>query len=254
MLNYVWTSQDRGAILEFAETFLDKKGKIFTMVKNERYSCARRSDQVPCKAGVLCNKCSFFEVIRVRFRAFREHFGRDPGPNEPLFFDPDQDQPVQVDMAQAIDQIEAAARTLKIDSEPVLNFLNVGSASPNKQELSRPDAASLSTRALRGSNPNRLQKREPSAEMAAKPVNRGRSRRSLFVVADSRTKGPSKREPQSGSISAWKRFVKEERTHSRLDITKAEWTLLSKVAMMGEVHDSRDFIFILNTIRQAARA
>lgn len=158
MLNYVWTSQDRGAILEFAETFLDKKGKIFTMVKNERYSCARRSDQVPCKAGVLCNKCSFFEVIRVRFRAFREHFGRDPGPNEPLFFDPDQDQPVQVDMAQAIDQIEAAARTLKIDSEPVLNFLNVGSASPNKQELSRPDAASLSTRALRGSKPKQTTK------------------------------------------------------------------------------------------------
>ena len=251
MLNYVWTSQDRGAILEFTETFLDRKGKIFTMVKDRRYSCARRPDQVPCKAGLHCSKCSFLEVIRVRFRAFREHFGRDPGPNEPLFFDPDQDQPVQVDMAQAIDQIEAAARTLKIDSEPVLNFLNLGSASRNKQEQSRSDAGSVSTRALPGSNPSRLQKREPSAEMAAKPVNRGRSGRGLFVVADCRTKGPSKREPQSSAISAWKRFVKEERTHSRLDVTKAEWTLLSKVAMMGEVRDSRDFIFILNTIRQA---
>jgi hypothetical protein len=202
-----------------------------------------------------CPKCSFFQVIRVRFRAFREQFGRDPGPTEPLFFEPNRDQPIAVETAQAIEQIEAAARTLKIDSEPVLNFLKLNSATHNRQDQSKPKAALISARPIPGSNPTKQEKPQPSAETAANPVNPERSqRRRLFVVADQRTERPSRREPQSAPISAWKRFVKQERTQGRHHITKAEWAMLSKVALMGKALNSRDFIFILNTIRQAARA
>jgi hypothetical protein len=220
------------------------------MVKDRLYSCARRSNRVSCKVGVACPKCSFFEVIRLRFRAFREKFGRDPGPNEPLFFEPNRDRPVQVDTAQAIEQIEAAAGTLKIDSEPVLDFLKLKSAARNRQDQSKPKAASAA-RPISSNHPTTRGKRKPSEQMAANRGNPGQSdRRGLFAVADR----PSKRGPQSGTISAWKRFVEEERTHSRHRITNAEWAMLSKVAMMGEALNSPDFIFILNTIRQAARA
>ena len=33
------------------------------------------------------------EALQEQFRLFREKFGRDPKPDEPIFFDPDQDQP-----------------------------------------------------------------------------------------------------------------------------------------------------------------
>jgi len=219
------------------------------MVKDRRCSCARRPSQVPCKAGAACSKCSFFEVIRLRFRAFREQFGRDPGPNEPLFFEPNRDWPVQVDTAQAIEQIEAAATTLKIDSDPVLDFLKLKSAARNRQDQSKPKAPS-SAWPISTKHPTTRGKRQPPVQMTANRVNPGQpERRGLFAVADR----PSKRGPQSGTISAWKRFVEEERTHSRNRITNAEWAMLSKVAMMGEALSSPDFIFILNTIRQAAR-
>lgn len=32
-------------------------------------------------------------VLERRIQAFREKFGREPGPEDPLFFDPDADQP-----------------------------------------------------------------------------------------------------------------------------------------------------------------
>jgi hypothetical protein len=220
------------------------------MVKDRLYSCARRSNRVSCKAGAVCSKCSFFEVIRLRFRAFREQFGRDPGPNEPLFFEPDRDRPVQVDTAQAIEQIEAAARTLKIHSGPVLDFLKLKSTARNRQDQSKPKAA-LGARPISSNHPTAQGKRQPSEQTGANQVNPAQSdRRGLFVVADR----PSKRGRQSGTISAWKRFVEEERTHNRHHVTNAEWAMLSKVAMMGEALNSPDFIFILNTIRQAARA
>lgn len=33
------------------------------------------------------------DMVHAQLRAFREKFGRDPGPNDPIFFDPDADEP-----------------------------------------------------------------------------------------------------------------------------------------------------------------
>jgi site-specific recombinase XerD len=33
------------------------------------------------------------EAMKMQLQAFREKFGREPGPDDPVFFDPDQDAP-----------------------------------------------------------------------------------------------------------------------------------------------------------------
>jgi hypothetical protein len=37
-------------------------------------------------------------IIREQIRLFREKFGRDMAPNDPIFFDPDADEPRQLDV------------------------------------------------------------------------------------------------------------------------------------------------------------
>ncbi len=46
-------------------------------------------------------------------------------------------------------------------------------------------------------------------------------------------------------------FVKDVKVRKIHNITDQEMEILSRVAKMGEVRAPRDFIFILNTIRQA---
>ena len=59
-------------------------------------------------------------------------------------------------------------------------------------------------------------------------------------------------EPKSPEkISAWKSFLNNEGLRKSYNITDRELEILSKVAMMGEVRSSQDFIFILKSIRQA---
>ena len=52
---------------------------------------ARRSSNV--NAAVM-------RIARLRYEMFRERFGRDPYPNEPLFFDPTRDTPVVAEVSE----------------------------------------------------------------------------------------------------------------------------------------------------------
>lgn len=36
------------------------------------------------------------EIVESQLQRFREKFGRDPGPNDPVFFDPDAAEPVPI--------------------------------------------------------------------------------------------------------------------------------------------------------------
>ena len=228
------------------------KVSCFVMVKYPGLSSARHMSQGSCGPHAPCAKCALFQVIRVRFKAFQKQFGRDPGPNEPLFFDSDRDQPVPADIAQAVEQIKAAARALKIEVTPVLEFLNLNSATVNRGNPSQSALPLPIGNAATRTNAADPGKRRPS------PANRADARpsrsRDLILVPDRPTKRFAQREPQSGTAAAWKRFVKHEGTHGTHNINPAEWEMLSKVAMMGEVLNSNDFIFILNTIRQALRS
>jgi hypothetical protein len=65
------------------------------------------------------------EVFRIRYRAFFERFGRDPEPDEPLFFDPDQDQPVAPEPAVIRAQVLNAASAAGVDGHIVLTFMRL---------------------------------------------------------------------------------------------------------------------------------
>jgi integrase len=58
--------------------------------------------------------------------AFVAKFGREPGPNDPVFFDPDKDTPTRMDPSALYARLSEAAERAGIDSERVLEFLRAG--------------------------------------------------------------------------------------------------------------------------------
>ena len=79
----------------------------------------------------------------------------------------------------------------------------------------------------------------------------GLDRRDLFFLANPRVVellGPNEKD---NGDSAWNRFNQNEQLRRIYKVTAEEMKLLCKVAKMGEVRSSRDFIFILNAIRYA---
>jgi transcriptional regulator with XRE-family HTH domain len=75
--------------------------------------------------------------------------------------------------------------------------------------------------------------------------------RELFFLANPGTKALMSQEQKNSGASAWDGFVKDQSLRKVHDITDQEMETLSQVALMGEARSSRDFLFILNTIRQA---
>ena len=57
--------------------------------------------------------------------------------------------------------------------------------------------------------------------------------------------------PNEERGSAWERFKTNTRLHTRHGITRAELGALERVAALGSIRAQRDFLFILQTIRQA---
>jgi hypothetical protein len=66
---------------------------------------------------------ALLEVAKVRFALFRERFGRDPGPDEPLLFDPDEEQPTQATGPEGRVQVLSAAIASEVDPSVVLGLL-----------------------------------------------------------------------------------------------------------------------------------
>jgi hypothetical protein len=62
-------------------------------------------------------------IMRIRYAAFCEHFGRDPEPHEPLLFDPREDVPTAASLEDQALQIESAAMLSNVDADFVLNYL-----------------------------------------------------------------------------------------------------------------------------------
>ncbi|MGH7933007.1 MAG: hypothetical protein ACREQN_07545 [Candidatus Binataceae bacterium] len=68
---------------------------------------------------------SLLKVARFRYNEFRERFGREPGPDEPLLFDPRQDSPSKADPAEMRLQVIAATTATRGDPIVVLKFLGL---------------------------------------------------------------------------------------------------------------------------------
>ena len=95
-------------------------------------------------------------------------------------------------------------------------------------------------------------KRHPSDEILTRMADvLGFDRRELFFVANPTTRAMLTPKPQSSGGSAWDEFRNDQQIHQLHQINPRELEMLSQVAMMGDVRSSRDFIYILNTIRQS---
>ncbi len=51
--------------------------------------------------------------------------------------------------------------------------------------------------------------------------------------------------------STWQEFRRDERLQRVHGVNRQEMEMLSQIALMGEVRSVRDFLYILNTVRQA---
>ena len=79
----------------------------------------------------------------------------------------------------------------------------------------------------------------------------GLDARQLFLLANPGARFLVSEHSEADAASAWMAFCQAKHLRKSHNITDAEMRTLSQVAMMGEVRSSRDFLFILNTIRQS---
>jgi transcriptional regulator with XRE-family HTH domain len=95
-------------------------------------------------------------------------------------------------------------------------------------------------------------KRHPSEKVVVRLAEAlGLDPRELFLLANPRIRVLLSQHPRSEGTSAWDSFAKDQTLLKLHNVTDEEMQTLSQVAMMGEVRSSRDFLFILNTIRQS---
>jgi transcriptional regulator with XRE-family HTH domain len=95
-------------------------------------------------------------------------------------------------------------------------------------------------------------KRHPSEKLVTRLAQvLGLDPRELFFLANPGTKRLILRSQEADSASAWNAFCADEAFRKIHNITEQEMQALSGVALLGEVRTPRDFLFILNTIRQA---
>ena len=95
-------------------------------------------------------------------------------------------------------------------------------------------------------------KRHPSEKVVTKLADvLGLDRRELFFLANPGAKALLAQQTQPSASSAWDEFRKDERLRRIHNISGEEMEMLSHVALMGDVRSWRDFVYILNTIRQA---
>jgi hypothetical protein len=66
------------------------------------------------------------EAIERQIEAFRKKFGRDPGPNDPIFFDPDSDMPVRLSKEKLESTILEALREAGTSPEYAYAYRKTG--------------------------------------------------------------------------------------------------------------------------------
>jgi len=79
----------------------------------------------------------------------------------------------------------------------------------------------------------------------------GLDRRELFFLANPRAQELLSPQVESAPETAWDDFKKNDQLRRVHNVTGDEMEMLSRVALLGDVRSSRDFIYILNTVRHA---
>jgi hypothetical protein len=66
------------------------------------------------------------EIARQQIEAFRKKFGRDPGPDDPLFFDPDKDVPTRLDLNNLDNEVVTAMRKTGVEPHIIYAYKKTG--------------------------------------------------------------------------------------------------------------------------------
>lgn len=94
--------------------------------------------------------------------------------------------------------------------------------------------------------------RHPSSEIVTRLADvLGFDRRELFFLANPQAKEILHPAEPPKATSAWEEFRRDDQLRRIHNINAKEMKMLLQVALMGQVRSSRDFIYILNTVRQA---
>src|SRR5271170_4930390 len=75
--------------------------------------------------------------------------------------------------------------------------------------------------------------------------------RELFIVANPEAATLISAPAEKSRKSSWDKFLNDVRLRKSHHITDQELEILSRMAAMGEVRSTQDFIFVLNAIRNA---
>ena len=97
-----------------------------------------------------------------------------------------------------------------------------------------------------------LAKRLPSQKVLVKTASLlGLDRWELFILANPDAAAIVSASPGKIRKSCWNRFLKDIRLRELHHVTDEELKILSRVAAMGEVRSTHDFIHVLAAIRNA---
>ena len=95
-------------------------------------------------------------------------------------------------------------------------------------------------------------KRHPSEEIVARLADAlGFERKELFFLANPKAHAIVAAPAVTEGSSAWEEFRRNHQLRNSMRVTAQEMEMLARVALMGEVRSTRDFLYILNTVRQA---
>jgi transcriptional regulator with XRE-family HTH domain len=95
-------------------------------------------------------------------------------------------------------------------------------------------------------------KRHPSDKIVTRLAEvLGLDRREMFFLANPRAQELLSPAVAAEANSAWDDFRRNEQLRRIHNVTSEEMEMLSRVALLGEVRSTRDFIYILQTVRHA---
>jgi hypothetical protein len=117
-----------------------------------------------------------------------------------------------------------------------------------RRPAARPSRRSAAAAPACGRPPQRELTLAKLVKIVARETPRGAECRDCVSVGDTRTAGRAR------SKRVWNTFRNDQALQRALKVSAAEVEMLAQVALMGEIHQPCDLVFILETLRSAFQA
>jgi len=98
--------------------------------KSKGNSRRRKNYRLENRGGQLVKRIQIpselADELRAQMERFRAKFGREPGPTDPVFFDPDADEPRPLNMDAAFDELAAIAGEVGVSPQLIYAMKKTG--------------------------------------------------------------------------------------------------------------------------------